>query len=415
MYFKFIRKYKPFHFSYRSKILIIFIIGLFFVINCQDQESQKENDYNKKDNWSEIWTDDFEGDTLDTSKWNKLNWRPGWVNNENQAYTDRDTNIYLKDGFLIIQGLIEPGYYGKDYTGYNYNADYTSGRVNTDKKFSKTYGRFDVRAKLPKGRGSWPAIWMLGDNISTIGWPLCGEIDIMEHVGYEEGLIHGSIHTDMFNHNDGTQKSGSHLVPTATDSFHTYSLEWTPNYLRYLIDNEPFFFVYNDSDGDNRKWPFDQPHYIILNLAIGGDWGGVQGISTTDFPMKMLIDYVKISEKSELNVDIEVLFQVDMQDEIVSGSGVRISGGSLGSGQPGGIRMASVDNTNVWQVRLVLPQSSNFTYKYRNGYFPDTWLGGWETVNENCVVGTHNNRFISLAQSDTILPLVCFNSCEECR
>ena len=113
--------------------------------------------------------------------------------------------------------------------------------MNTDDKFSTTYGRFDIKAKLPNGKGSWPAIWMLGESISSIGWPQCGEIDIMEHVGYDQGLVHGSIHTQDYNHMYGTQKSGSKYVDDVTDTFHIYSLEWSPFYLRYLIDNEPFF------------------------------------------------------------------------------------------------------------------------------------------------------------------------------
>ena len=397
------------------------IIGLFFLLSifgCQkDEQRLGNNDINTIENedWNQVWSDEFNQEELDLTKWNKLKWRPGWVNNELQAYTERDTNIFLEDGFLVLQGLVEPGYYGTDYMGFEYNSDYTSGRINTDNKVSSTYGRFDVRAKLPKGKGTWPAIWMLGESISTVGWPNCGEIDIMEHVGFEDGMIHGSIHTQEYNHMSNTQKSGSKFLPTATDSFHVYSLEWSPFYLRYLIDNEPYFFVYNDSNGDIGKWPFDEPHYIILNLAIGGDWGGAQGVSPGAFPMRMLVDYVKIFEKSDSYKNVNVTFMVDMKNQIVSSSGVWLSGGNIGSGQPSGIQMHPLDNSSVWQVTLTLPPNSSYTYKFRNGYYHNSWSGGWETPDSDCGIDEYNNRFLSIGENDITLNPVCFGGCTICE
>jgi len=267
---------------------------------------------------------------------------------------------------------------------------------------------------LPKGNGSWPAIWMLGENISSVGWPNCGEIDIMEHVGFEGGRIHGSIHTEDYNHANNTQKSGATFIETATDSFHIYSLEWSPTYLRYLIDNISYFFVYNDSNGDVAKWPFDEPEYIILNLAIGGDWGGAQGIDPSAFPMKMLVDYVRVFKMSENFSNVQVTFQVDMKDETVSGMGVWLSGGNISSGQPGGLEMQPVSDTSIWQTTLTLPPNSSYTYKYRNGYYPDTWSGGWESVPDDCGEGQYNDRALSVAQLDTMIAAVCFGSCSEC-
>ena len=266
---------------------IVHLCILFFLIFGCEENIESENkiiEQNSPENWNLIWADEFEQGDVDNQKWNKLRWRPGWVNNEQQAYTDRDTNIFIRDGKLIVRALIEPGYVDNDYTGSEYNTDFTSGRLNTAGKHSWKYGKFEIKAKLPKGRGSWPAIWMLGSNIGTIGWPDCGEIDIMEHVGYEEGKIHGSIHTADYNHMKGTQKSGGIEIETATDSFHIYALEWDSTYLRFLVDNNPYFFIYNDSNGDQNKWPFNLNHYLILNLAVGGDWGGVQGIDQTQFP-----------------------------------------------------------------------------------------------------------------------------------
>ena len=397
-------------------IYLLYLLLILFSCNEEQSKYTDQGDISTlSENWELLWSDEFNDEELDLTKWNKLNWKPGWVNNELQAYTDRDTNIFLENGHLVLQGNIEPGYSGTDYVGNNYVSDYTSGRVNTDDKFSTTYGRFDIKAKLPAGKGSWPAIWMLGESISSIGWPQCGEIDIMEHVGYDQGLVHGSIHTQDYNHMYGTQKSGSKYVDDVTDAFHVYSLEWSPFYLRYLIDNEPFFFVYNDSNGDFGKWPFNDPHYLILNLAIGGDWGGVQGVSASAFPMKMYIDYVRVYKKSDTYNYVEVTFKVDMRNENISGSGVWLSGGDLGSGQPGGIQMLQSENPNIWQTTLTLAPNSNYTYKFRNGHFPNSWQGGWENVEDNCGFGEHNNRLITVDSTDTVLVAHCFGDCLECE
>ena len=138
---------------------LLFCLTVIFFINCNDTESNVEDVIPEESDslWTLIWNEDFNEPTLDNNKWNVLQWRPGWVNNENQAYTDRDTNLYFENGNLVIRALVEPGYYDQDYQGNSYNSDYTSGRINTAGKFSTTYGRFDIRAKLPKGRGSWPA------------------------------------------------------------------------------------------------------------------------------------------------------------------------------------------------------------------------------------------------------------------
>ena len=396
------------------------LMSLMFIFLCCSENDTK-NDHSEEnppetlEEWEQVWTEEFDGDTLDLSKWNILRWRPGWVNNEQQAYTDRDTNVFLENGNLVIQGLIEPDYYDTDHAGNQYNADYTSGRINTDDRFSWTYGRFDIKAKLPKGNGSWPAIWMLGENISSAGWPDCGEIDIMEHVGFDDGNIHGSIHTKDYNHMINTQRSGSTLISTATESFHVYSLEWSPNYLRYLVDDQPFFFVYNDSDGDVARWPFDAPQYMILNLAIGGDWGGAQGIDPSSFPMRMLVDHVRVSKRSEDIGDVQVTFQVDMENMNVTGTGVWLSGGSISSGSSGGLQMEPTTDSGVWKAQLILPPNSSFTYKYRNGYFPGSWSGGWETLSDECGVGQYNDRSVSIGIADTTLSIVCFNECSECN
>ena len=396
--------------------ILLFVFFFVAILACEGEIKETKDDPVISDTsaWLLVWFDEFDGAGIDDEKWNKLLWRPGWVNNESQAYTDRDTNLFIRDGKLVIRGLIEPGYAGTDYSGTDYVADFTSGRVNTAGLASWTYGKFDIRAKLPKGNGSWPAIWMLGSNISTVGWPHCGEIDIMEHVGHDDGNIHASIHTTDFNHMIGTQKSGQVIVPTATDSFHVYSLEWDSTYIRYLVNDDPYFFIYNDSNGDENKWPFNNPHYIILNLAIGGDWGGAQGIDNSAFPMEMEVDFIQVFKKSENSNNVNVTLQVDMKHETTSGTGVWLSGGNISSGQPGGLQMQPVDDTTIWEIILTLPPNSSYTYKYRSGHFPDTWSGGWESLSDECGTGQYNDRSLSIGVSDTTLAIVCFSECTVC-
>ena len=206
---------------------VVLLLLMIFFVTCQESNQSNNQIINDppatSSEWEQVWADEFDGDELDLSKWNILQWRPGWVNNEQQAYTDRDTNVFLQDGNLVIQGLIEPNYSGTDYNGNQYTSNYTSGRINTDDKFSWTYGRFDIRAKLPGGRGSWPAIWMLGESISSIGWPDCGEIDIMEHVGHQPEHVFFNIHNaSSYGDLHGTSQQGVYELEDIEDDFHTY-------------------------------------------------------------------------------------------------------------------------------------------------------------------------------------------------
>ena len=148
-----------------------------------------------------------------------------------------------------------------------------------------------MRAKLPKGKGTWPAIWMLSKNIKK--WPDDGEIDIMEHVGYNQGFIHASVHTKKYNHSIGTQKTDTLLVKDATEKFHVYRADWTPEKIEMFIDNKKYF-TYINTEKTYDAWPFDQPFYLILNQAVGGNWGGKEGVDSTIYPQKFLIDYVRV-------------------------------------------------------------------------------------------------------------------------
>ena len=169
--------------------------------------------------------------------------------------------------------------------------------MNTDDKFSTTYGRFDIKAKLPAGKGSWPAIWMLGESISSIGWPQCGEIDIMEHVGYDLGVVHGSVHTEAYNHKINTQRSSARKIANVDTEFHVYSIIWDKDKISFFIDDVQYFLFENDQQGNYKTWPFDQRFHLLINIAVGGDWPGNPD-NSTNFPRKMLVDYVRVYEKS---------------------------------------------------------------------------------------------------------------------
>ena len=228
-----------------------------------------------------VWQDDFDRDGLpDPARWD---YETGRVRNrEAQYYTRaRRENARIENGVLVIEARRET-FEGAEYT----SASLTS-RANW------TYGRIDVRARVPKGRGTWPAIWTLGANIKEVGWPQCGEIDIMEHVGFNPGRIHANVHTAAYNHVQRTAKGDSLLVPDADERFHVYSLDWTADRIAMSVDGRRYFTFERQAGGDG-VWPFHRPQYLILNLAIGGTWGGQKGIDEVSFPARYEIDYVRV-------------------------------------------------------------------------------------------------------------------------
>lgn len=228
-----------------------------------------------------VWEDQFDRPGLpDPSRWD---YEVGLVrNNERQYYTRaRQKNARVEDGLLVIEAHREAFE----------AADFTSASLTS--RASWTYGRIEVRAQLPKGRGTWPAIWTLGTNIRDVGWPRCGEIDIMEHVGFDPGRIHANIHTQAYNHVQRTNKGNSIVVPMPDETFHVYESVWTPTQIEMRIDGQRYF-TFAKEPGGEAVWPFDKPQYLILNLAIGGSWGGQQGIDDAALPARFLIDYVKV-------------------------------------------------------------------------------------------------------------------------
>jgi beta-glucanase (GH16 family) len=231
-----------------------------------------------------IWRDEFNYKGLpDSNKWSYDVGGHGWGNNELQYYTSKQLgNARVEKGMLIIEAKKET---------IEKNA-YSSARLVTKGKGDWTYGRIDVKARIPKGRGTWPAIWMLGST-TQLKWPDDGEIDIMEHVGYDQGVIHASTHTKKYFHSIGTQKTAVITVADCSEAFHVYSLDWDAEKVTILIDNKPYFSFKNEHTG-NDAWPFNKPFHLLLNIAIGGGWGGQKGVDETIFPKKMEIDYVRV-------------------------------------------------------------------------------------------------------------------------
>jgi beta-glucanase (GH16 family) len=239
-------------------------------------------DQNWKFETTPSWQDNFDGTSVDGSKWTFETGGSGWGNNELQYYT-AGSNAKVEGGRLIIEARKEN----------NSGREYTSSRMITRGKGDWQFGRMEVRAKLPKGRGTWPAIWMLSSDNSYGNWPSSGEIDIMEHVGYDPGKVHFSVHTSAYNHTRNTQRSSNKMVPTAMDAFHVYRVDWTPYAVRGFIDDVQYFEFVNENNGFT-VWPFDKKFFMILNIAVGGNWGGAQGVDNTVFPATMEVDYVKV-------------------------------------------------------------------------------------------------------------------------
>ena len=233
-----------------------------------------------------VWQDEFNGPSLNLDNWTHELGASGWGNNEWQFYTERAENSYISNGSLVIEAKKE------NYQG----SDYTSARIITQNKQSFTYGRVDIRAILPEGQGIWPALWMLGDNFSTVGWPACGEIDIMELLGHEPSKIHGTAHWGAQGQGFSHNKGGVHSISGEkfSDKYHVFSIIWEPNSIKwYVNDNEFFRLTNNDVNGN---YPFNEAFFFIFNVAVGGNWPGYPDAST-QFPQRMYVDYIRVFQK----------------------------------------------------------------------------------------------------------------------
>lgn len=266
-------------------------------LRCGDKDSeikvtQLSDAVNAPEGYALVWSDEFNEGPVPGSDWTIENWAPGHVNNELQTYTSKEVDgkrtLEVKDGFLYINC-----FKGKDGKIY-------SGRMNAKPSTGWLYGYVEARIWLPKGKGTWPAFWMMPSNVdwNKNPWPYCGEIDIMEEVGANPDYVSSSLHTGNYNHTKGTQKTHEMKCPGAEDGFHIYSLEWTEDEITTYVDGKLQLKATKASMGaDHDSWPFHYAFYPILNLAWGGDWGGYKGVDENALPATMKVDYVRIFQK----------------------------------------------------------------------------------------------------------------------
>ncbi len=243
-------------------------------------------------NWQLVWSDEFDSTSLNLNNWTRETGGHGWGNNELQYYTSREDNSYIEDGKLIIKAIEE-----------NYSSNsYTSARLKTQNKKLFQYGKIEARIKLPFGQGIWPAFWMLGKNITSVGWPACGELDIMEMIGgsNRENTVHGTAHWEYNGH---AQYGDSYTLSSGTfaDDFHTFRVDWYPNFIKWYVDDIQFNALNITSSTLSE---FRQEFFIILNLAVGGNWPGYPN-STTTFPQYLEVDYVRVYQDMPTDVEDE--------------------------------------------------------------------------------------------------------------
>ncbi|MBN2485784.1 MAG: carbohydrate-binding protein [Bacteroidales bacterium] len=305
--------------------------------------------------WELVWSDEFNsGTTPSTSKWRYDIWAPGNVNNEKQAYTNRWENCRIENGVLKIEAR-------RDWhNGY----EYTSARLNST--IGWTYGRFEARMKLPGGWGTWPAFWLYPDNESIYGWnsetnywwPNCGEIDIMEEVGYDESQIHASVHSNLYYFKKGNQRTGSTWINGVSTGFHVYACEWYADRIDFFVDGVKFWSVYNDWTGW-QAWPFNHNFHIILNLAVGGDWGGAQGIDPNIWPRSLDIDYVRVYKAASNCGNNAVPGKIETE-KYCQMSGIQVETCSEGTQNVGWI-----DNGDWMNYNISVPSAGSYRVSYR--------------------------------------------------
>lgn len=257
-----------------------------------------------EDNWKLVWSDEFDYTGLpDPNKWD---YEEGFLRNQEAQYymRARKQNSWVENGTLVMRAVKEQiknprfreGADHQEWAAHREVANYTSASLTTCGKASWQHARVEVRAKLPAGRGMWPAIWMLGDTIKEVGWPACGEIDIMEFVGHVPNTIHANIHTAKYNHVRGNGKGAQQTVADPHSVFHVYAVEWDEKRMDFFIDDEKYFTYRNEGTG-TEAWPYESRFYLILNIAVGGSWGGREGIDDAIFPQSMIVDYVRVYQK----------------------------------------------------------------------------------------------------------------------
>lgn len=271
-----------------------FVVLLLVALGCGDQivdnTPPDPDDPDDPGTYTLVWSDEFDVEGLpDASRWgyDVGDGCPnlcGWGNGELQYYTEtRLENARVENGSLIIEARKEP--FG--------SREYTSARLVTKGKGDWLYGKIEISARLPSGVGTWPAIWMLPSESFYGGWPASGEIDIMEHVGFAPDSVFAAVHTSAYNHTLGTQRMGRTAIPDAETAFHVYAIEWTPTRIDFYVDGTRYFSFLKEGPS-YEVWPFDRSFHLILNIAVGGSWGGLQGVDDTIWPQRLVVDYIRV-------------------------------------------------------------------------------------------------------------------------
>jgi beta-glucanase (GH16 family) len=271
----------------------ILLLTVTLVTSCGGQATQTPNTTTTPPTYRLVWSDEFsgaDGSAPEASKWSIQTGGNGWGNNELEYYTARSQNVQVQGGNLVITAIKE-NYTGPDGVSRNY----TSARLETKGLFSQPYGRFEASIKIPKGQGMWPAFWMLGSDIDTNPWPACGEIDIMENIGKKPAIVYGSLHGPGYAPGNVT---ASYTLPSGAlgDGFHLYAVEWDPQQIRFYVDTTQYATFTPSNLPSGSPWEFNKPFFILLNVAVGGDWPGPPD-QTTQFPQQMLVDYVRVYQK----------------------------------------------------------------------------------------------------------------------
>lgn len=264
--------------GHAAQVRLHYLVLAFLFASCATAPTEQPT-------WHLTWSDEFDHDGLpDPSHWD---YEDGKIRNgEAQFYTREARNARIENGHLILEA------HRQDHDG----SAYTAASLHTKGKASFSFSRVEVRAKLPHGRGVWPAIWMLGNDWPAAHWPACGEIDILEFVGFEPGVVHSNVHSDGYNHMRGNGRGTRIPLADASETFHTYAVEWDRERMVFSIDGGPTFAVDNDHTGA-ASWPFDGPFFLLLNFAVGGSWGGQKGIDESVFPQRFEIDWVRVYER----------------------------------------------------------------------------------------------------------------------
>lgn len=256
---------------------ILFVAVLSSIICCQSKQKL-------------VWSDEFDYAGMpDSTHWSYdlgdgCPHGCGWGNNEAQFYTNQSKNVRIENGNLVIEAH-------HDSLG---GKAFTSTRIVSKHNGDWRYGRIEIKAKLPMGIGTWPAIWMLPTDWKYGGWPTSGEIDIMEHVGYDQGVVHGTLHSKKYNHIQQTQQEGKITINDCSENFHVYAINWSADQIDFLVDDKMYHSVKRNSTDNFEGWPFDQRFHLIINIAVGGNWGGVKGIDDSIWPQRMVVDYVRV-------------------------------------------------------------------------------------------------------------------------